>query len=158
MQSSETTTDAYLLSLPDDRKQAVTALYNVVTQNIPAGFKPVMQYGMITFVVPHSIYPKGYHCKPTDALPFLSIASQKNFIALYHMGIYADSKLLEWFTTNYAKYSNIKLDMGKSCMRFKKIEQIPFEIIGELVKKITPQQWIEKYEAIFIKKKNINNF
>ena len=152
MQSSETTLDAYLLSLPDDRKQAVTALYNVVKQNIPAGFEPVMQYGMITFVVPHSIYSKGYHCKPTDPLPFLSVASQKNFIALYHMGIYADSKLLEWFVNSYAKFTNAKLDMGKSCMRFKKIEQIPFEIIGDLAKKITPQQWIEKYEAKYVNK------
>jgi hypothetical protein len=103
-------------------------------------------------VVPHSLYPAGYHCNPEQPLPFISIASQKNFIALYHMGIYADKKLLEWFTKEYPKHSQTKLDMGKSCIRFKKPEQIPFQLIGELVSKMTPKDWIATYEKAFTKK------
>lgn len=153
MQSSETTVDAYLKSLPDDRQQAMNTLCDIVKQNLPQGFEETMQYGMITYVVPHSIYPNGYHCKPKDALPFISIASQKNFVALYHMGIYANETLLNWFVAEYAKASKAKLDMGKSCIRFKKMEQIPFALIGELAAKITVQEWIELYEAAFVKKK-----
>ncbi len=95
-----------------------------------------------------STYPAGYHCDPKQALPFISIASQKNFIAIYHMGIYSDPKLLEWFTAEYPKHSKTKLDMGKSCIRFKKPEAIPFELIGQLAEKMTPQNWIEKYESV----------
>jgi uncharacterized protein YdhG (YjbR/CyaY superfamily) len=153
MQSSETTVDAYLESLPDDRQQAMNTLRSIIKQNLPQGFEETMQYGMISYVVPHSIYPNGYHCKPKDALPFLSIASQKNFIALYHMGIYANATLLNWFVDEYAKASNAKLDMGKSCIRFKKPEHIPFALLGELAAKITVQEWIETYESTFVKKK-----
>ena len=107
---------------------------------------------MIGYVIPHSIYPKGYHCTPELPLPFLSIASQKNSVNIYHMGIYADEKLLKWFQEEFPKYSKKKLDMGKSCMRFKKPEDIPYELIGELASKITPEQWIERYESAFLKK------
>ncbi len=153
MQSSETTVDAYLESLPDDRQQAMNTLRSIIKQNLPQGFEETMQYGMISYVVPHSIYPNGYHCKPKDALPFLSIASQKNFIALYHMGIYANATLLNWFVDEYAKASNVKLDMGKSCIRFKKPEHIPFALLGKLAAKITVKEWIETYESAFVKKK-----
>lgn len=153
MQSSETTVDAYLESLPDDKQQAMNTLRSIIKQNLPQGFEETMQYGMISYVVPHSIYPNGYHCKPKDALPFLSIASQKNFIALYHMGIYANATLLNWFVDEYAKASNAKLDMGKSCIRFKKPEHIPFALLGELAAKITVKEWIETYESAFVKKK-----
>lgn len=105
-----------------------------------------MGYGMLGWSVPHAMYPKGYHCDPKIPLPFLSIASQKNFIAVYHMGIYSDPDLLNWFTSEYPKYVKTKLDMGKSCIRFKKPDQIPFELIGELVQKMTPADWILKYE------------
>ena len=151
MQSVAKTPKEYLASLPDDRKEAMTKLEKVIKKNIPKGFEAIMQYGMITFVVPHSIYPSGYHCKPQDALPFLSIASQKNFIAVYHMGIYMDSNLLNWFVEEYAKQNKAKLDMGKSCIRFKKVEQIPYDLIGELATKITVKEWIEQYEKVLKK-------
>ncbi len=153
MQSTETTPDAYILSLPDDRKQAMNTLRDIIKQNLPAGFEETMQYGMISYVVPHSIYPNGYHCKPKDALPFISIGSQKNFIVIHHLGIYGDTALLDWFLQAYAKASTAKLDMGKGCVRFKKMDQIPFALIGELAAKITVQEWIDTYEAAFVKKK-----
>ena len=108
-----------------------------------------MGYGMAGYVVPHSKYPAGYHCDPKLPLPFIGFASQKNFIAIYHMGIYADPKLLKWFTEAHAKASPKNLDMGKSCLRYKKAEDIPYELIGELVSKITPDEWIEMYERNF---------
>ncbi len=152
MPSTETNPDAYLLSLPTDRQLAMTTLRDVIKQNLPTGFVETMQYGMISYVVPHSIYPQGYHCKPADALPFLSIASQKNCIALYHMGIYGDAALLNWFQQGYAKVCTAKLDMGKSCVRFKKPHQIPYALIGELATKMTVQDWIDSYEAAYVNK------
>jgi hypothetical protein len=151
MQSKEKTPKAYLSSLPADRKKAMTELRNVIAKNLPKGFKEEMGYGMLGYVVPHSLYPAGYHCDPKLPLPFLGIASQKHFIAVYHMGIYADPKLLKWFTTEYKKI-NPKLDMGKSCLRFTKPEQIPFKLIGQLASKVTPRQWIAVYEKKFRKK------
>ena len=152
MQSKAATVDAYLAELPEERQKALSKLRKLIKKNLPKGFKEQMSYGMIGFVVPHSIYPKGYHCTPELPLPFLSIASQKNSINLYHMGIYADEKLLHWFQEEFPKHSKKKLDMGKSCMRFKKPEDIPYELIGELARKMTPQDWIEKYENAFVKK------
>jgi hypothetical protein len=146
MTSKETTIERYFASLPADRVAAMEKLYKVLKKKLPKGFEATMQYGMVTFVVPHKLYPSGYHCKPSDALPFVSIASQKNFIALYHMGIYSDAALLKWFTDEHARVSNKKLDMGKSCVRYKKPEDIPFDLIGELATKLTPQQWITQYE------------
>ena len=149
MQSKATTPQEYIDSLPAARKQAITELRKVILKNLPKGFSEVMNYGMLGYVVPHSLYPGGYHCDPKQPLPFMNIASQKNFVAVYHMGIYADKKLLAWFTKEYSKYSNKKTDMGKSCMRFKKVEQIPFKLIGELASKITPHEWITMYEKNF---------
>ncbi len=137
----------YLEQIPDDRKQAMKKLRQTILDNLPRGFHEEMSYGMIGYVVPHSIYPAGYHCDPKLPLPFMNIASQKNFIAFYHMGIYANKDILEWFTNEYPKHSKQKLDMGKSCIRFKKLDQIPFELIGELVQKITVNDWIELYES-----------
>ncbi len=139
--------EEYIARLPEERKAAMQKLREVISVNIPEGFEETMSYGMIGFVVPHSVYPSGYHCNTKLPLPFVNIASQKNFIALYHMGIYADSKILDWFINEYSLRSKNKLDMGKSCIRFKKADQIPFELIGELVKKITVDQWIKTYEA-----------
>jgi hypothetical protein len=150
MQSKAATPQTYLDTLPDDRKQAMNELRKVITKNLPKGFSEGMAYGMLGYAVPHSLYPKGYHCAPEQPLPFLSIASQKNFIALYHMGMYADKKLLDWFTAEYPKHSKTKLDMGKSCIRFKKMDQIPYALIGELASKMTPQDWIETYEKAFV--------
>jgi uncharacterized protein YdhG (YjbR/CyaY superfamily) len=147
MQSTAATVNDYVSHLPEDRQVAMNTLREVISRNLPEGFKETMSYGMIGYVVPHSIYPAGYHCDTRLPLPFLSIASQKNFIAVYHMGLYADPVLLEWFTSAYPKHSKTKLDTGKSCIRFKKPEQIPFDLIGELASKMTVQQWIDLYES-----------
>lgn len=152
MQSKPTTVDEYIDELPEDRKVAIKKLRSVIKNHIPKGFKECLCYGMAGYVVPHSKYPAGYHCKPTDPLPFMSFASQKNFIAVYHMGIYADPKLLKWFEDAHAKASPKKLDMGKSCIRYKKPDDIPFELIGELVSKMTPDEWIALYEKIYKRK------
>lgn len=148
MTSTSKTPDEYFASLPDDRKTAMNELRKTINKAIPKGFEETMAYGMVTYVIPHSKYPAGYHCDPKQALPFLSVASQKNFIALYHMGLYSKPELLKWFTDEYPKHSKAKLDMGKSCVRFKKPEQIPHELIGELMKKMTPDEWIAQYESI----------
>jgi uncharacterized protein YdhG (YjbR/CyaY superfamily) len=139
--------EQYLEQIPDDRKPAMNRLRETILANIPEGFKEEMSYGMIGFVVPISLYPAGYHCDPKLPLPFINIASQKNFIAFYHMGIYAEKPLHDWFTTEFPKHSKLKLDMGKSCIRFKNPEQIPYELLGQLVQKITVNDWIKLYES-----------
>ncbi len=136
----------YIEQLPLERKNAMQDLRKTILENLPQGFIETISYGMIGYVVPHSIYRNGYHCDPKQPLPFMSIASQKNFIAIYHMGLYAENSLLEWFTGTYKKNCYSKLDIGKSCIRFKKLDQIPFQIIGELTKKISLIEWIEIYE------------
>lgn len=146
MQSKATTVDQYLSEVPADRQAAMNKLRKVILKNLPKGFKETMGYGMMGYCVPHSIYPAGYHCNPKDPLPFMGMASQKNSINFYHMGIYADPKLLNWFTDEYVKAGVGKLDMGKSCVRFKKPENIPYALIGELCSKITVEKWIEMYE------------
>ena len=151
MQSAAKSPEEYMESLPADRKPAIEKLRSVILQNLPKGFEETMGYGMLGWVVPHTMYPKGYHCDPKTPLPFLSIVSHKDFIAVYHMGIYSDPDLLNWFTSEYPKYVKTKLDMGKSCIRFKKPDQIPFELIGELVQKMTPSDWILAYEQALSK-------
>jgi uncharacterized protein YdhG (YjbR/CyaY superfamily) len=136
----------YINGLPEDRQVVIKKLQSLVKKNIPKGFEEQMSYGMIGYVVPHTIYPDGYHCDPKLPLPFLSIASQKNFIAIYHMGMYAKPELLEWFTSEYPKHCKSKLDMGKSCVRFKKMEDIPYALLEELMKKMTVADWISCYE------------
>lgn len=152
MQSKATSVSDYLNELPEDRMIAVDKLRKVIKKNLPKGFKEEMSYGMIGYVVPHTLYKEGYHCDPTLPLPFMNIASQKNFVAVYHMGIYANPVLLNWFVEEFPKHSKAKLDMGKSCLRFKKVDEIPFELIGELASKMTPQDWIAVYEKQFKKK------
>lgn len=146
MQYFVDTADQYMDAIPEDRKAPMMKLRKAITDNLPQGFSEGVSYGMLGWAVPHSLYPAGYHCDPKQALPFLAIASQKNFIAFYHMGIYADKELHDWFVAEFPKHSKYKLDMGKSCIRFKKPDAIPFELIAELVGKMTPQQWIELYE------------
>lgn len=152
MQYEVQTVEEYLNQIPEERKAAISKLRNSILQNIPIGFEEGINYGMIGYFVPHSIYPNGYHCNPKDPLPFASIASQKNFIALYHMGIYTNPELLNWFIEEFKKYSNKKLDMGKSCIRFKKTDEIPYELIGKLMTKINVNDWIITYESVFKKK------
>lgn len=146
MTSEAKTPDEYIQELPADRKEAVSQLRDIVLKNLPKGFKEQMSYGMIGYIVPHELYPAGYHCDPKLPLPFAGMASQKNFIAFYHMGIYAMPQLYQWFVEEYQKYSTAKLDMGKSCIRFKKPEHIPYKLIGELMKKMSVKEWIECYE------------
>lgn len=148
MQSSAATPQEYIDSLPEDRKAAIEKLREVISTNLPSGFQECINYGMLGWVIPHSIYAPGYHCDPKLPLPFLSIASQKNFIAVYHMGVYADAALYDWFVGEFPNHSKFKLDMGKSCIRFKKPEAIPYELIGQLVSKMTPQNWIDLYEKM----------
>lgn len=145
--SANKTVEDYLEQLPAERKVAMTNLRRTISVSLPEGFKEVMASGMISYVVPLSMYPDGYHCNPKMPLGFISIVSQKNFISLHHLGIYVDPELLKWFSDEYAKVSKTKLDMGKGCIRFKKPDQIPFELIAELASKISPQKWIEIYES-----------
>lgn len=146
MTSNATTPEEYIAQVPEERISVMQKLRKTIKENLPKGFEETMNYGMIGYVVPHYIYPDGYHCSPELPLPFINIASQKNFIALYHSGIYASENLLNWFMGEYPNHVKTKLDMGKSCIRFKKIDQIPYELIAELVQKMTVQQWIEMYE------------
>jgi len=146
MPAKAKTVKEYIDNLPDDRKKVIKKLRTIIKKNLPKGFKEVISYGMIGYVVPHKIYPDGYHCSPELPLPFMSMASQKNFVAVYHMGIYADAKLMKWFTAEYPKYVSTKLDMGKSCIRFKKMDTIPYDLIGELSTKMTTDDWIKLYE------------
>ena len=141
----------YLNQVPEERNFSFRKLYETISQNLPPGFQEQLSYGMIGWSIPLETYPTGYHCAPNTPLPFINLASQKNFIALYHMGIYANPELLNWFVAEYPKYSPRKLDMGKSCMRFKKVEDIPFDLIAELCRKIKTQDWILQYEKHFKK-------
>ena len=152
MKIEASSVEEYLNEVPEERKASFRKLYETVSQNLPLGFREQFSYGMIGWSIPLETYPPGYHCTPNTPLPFINLASQKNFIALYHMGIYANPELLNWFVAEYPKYSPRKLDMGKSCMRFKKVEDIPFELIAELCQKITPEDWINLYEKEFKKK------
>ena len=147
MKANGSTVNEILLNIPEDRKEQFTKLHNVILKNLPKGFETAMSYGGLGYVVPHSIYPGGYHCKPSEPLPFAAIASQKNSINFYHMGIYSKPELLNWFLEEYPKHTKQKLDMGKSCIRFKKIDDIPYKLIGELMKKITVKEWICLYET-----------
>jgi len=147
MQYTADSPSAYIEMIPEDRRESMKKLRSTIKKNLPKGFEETMSYGMIGYVVPHKLYPNGYHCDPKIPLPFMSIASQKNFVAVYHMGMYADPKLLDWFTKTYAERISTKLDMGKSCIRFKKPELIPFELIGELAGKMTVDAWVNMYES-----------
>lgn len=139
----------YFSKIPEERHEVFKRLFNAIHDNLPEGFEQVMSYGMVGWAVPLETYPAGYHCTPGSPLPFINLASQKNFIALYHMGIYAKPELLEWFVSEFPKYSKRKLDMGKSCVRFKKMDDIPFELIAELSKKMTVEDCISMYESNF---------
>jgi hypothetical protein len=149
MQSKATTPEQYLKELPEDRIQPMTELRNTIAKNLPKGFEERMTYGMIGYVVPHEIYPAGYHCDPKLPLGMVNIGSQKNFIVMHHMGLYAKPELLNWFVTEYPKHSKAKLDMGKGCVRFKKMDDIPYKLIGELIKKVSVKNWIDSYEKAF---------
>ncbi len=146
MQYKAASPKEYIEQLPEERKPVVSKIRGIINKNIPEGFKEQMSYGMLGWVVPHSTYADGYHCDPKLPLPFINLASQKNFIALYHSGIYADQKLYDWFVGEYPKYVKTKLDIGKSCIRLKNMKTIPYELIAELCRKMTVEDWIALYE------------
>ncbi|ASV29778.1 DUF1801 domain-containing protein [Maribacter cobaltidurans] len=146
MQYKAESPEDYISQLPEERRKVISGIRQQILENLPEGFEEQMSYGMLGYVVPHSIYPKGYHVKPELPLPFINLASQKNFIALYHSGLYADPALLEWFTLEYPKHCKRKLDMGKSCVRFRSMDDIPYKLIAELTGKMTIQEWINLYE------------
>ena len=148
MQSKAKTPEEYLAELPEDRRVAMEKLRNVALKNLPKGFKEAMSYGMLGYVVPHETYPNGYHCTPELPLPFFNIASQKNSINIYHMVLYGDKEMHDWFVAEYPKHCKSKLDMGKSCVRFKKLDDIPYDLIGALLSKVTVEDWIERYEKM----------
>ena len=143
--------ESYISQLPEERQVPFSKIIELLENNLPEGFEAQTQYSMPSFVVPHSIFPTGYHCNPKEPLPFISVASQKNFIALYHMGMYAKPELLQWFKEAYPHHCKYKLDMGKSCIRFKKIEDIPYNLLEELFQKMTVDEWIKIYQEAFIK-------
>lgn len=137
----------YIEQLPEDRKAALTKLRRTILDHLPPGFEETIIYDMIGYVVPKTVYPPGYHCDTKLPLPFINIGSQKNFIALYHMGIFADPELSEWFAAEYPKYCRTKLDMGKSCIRFKKMDDIPYPLLAQLVGKMRVEDWVGIYES-----------
>jgi len=146
MQYKAANPEDYIAQLPEERQEVVAKLRTIIKKNLPKGFEEQMSYGMLGFVVPHGTYPDGYHCDPKLPLPFINLVSQKNFVALYHSGIYADTKLHDWFVSQYPKHCKYKLDMGKSCVRFKKMKDIPYDLIAELCKKMTVEDWVALYE------------
>ena len=141
------TVQDYLNGVAEDKKESFVKLQQTIQKSLPDGFEETISYNMIGYVVPLKTFPEGYHCNPTLPLPFINIAAQKNFIALYHMGIYADPALLDWFKNEYPNHTKTKLDMGKSCIRFKKANDVPFDLIGELISKISVEQWIDLYNS-----------
>lgn len=147
MKANGNTVEEILANVPDDRKKPFNKLHEVIVKNLPKGFEAAISYGGLGYVVPHTIYPAGYHCKPSEPLPFAGLASQKHSINFYHMGIYSDPQLMKWFVTEYPKHSKQKPDMGKSCIRFKKFDDIPYKLIGELMKKMSVKDWISIYET-----------
>jgi len=147
MQYEASSAEDYINQIPEERQEVFKKLRNTIKENLPKDLEEGIQYGMIGYYVPHSVYPDGYHSDPKIPLPFMSLASQKNSINLYHSGIYAKKEIQDWFVAEYPKHCKRKLDMGKSCIRFKKFEEIPFDLIAELCSKITTQEWIDIYEA-----------
>jgi len=148
MRSVATTPDKYIASLPQERRGIISEIRSTINKNLPKGFDEAMPYGMIGWVVPHSIYPPGYHVDPSKPLMMIALASQKNHIAIYHMGLYPGTKLHEWFVGEWPKHTSKKLDLGKSCLRFKKAEDIPLGLIGDLASRLTPKQWVDAYEQM----------
>lgn len=153
MKIESVTVEEYISKVPEVQKESVRKLLDIVKKNLPIGFEEAINYGMIGFIVPYSLYPKGYDCKPKQPLPFINIAAQKNHVSLYHMGLYASQELLNWFTEEYPKYSKSKLDMGKGCVRFKNNQEIPYELIGQLAQKVSVNDWIKTYENLRNKSK-----
>jgi hypothetical protein len=146
MTSHARTVDEYIERLPEERRGPFTELRNTIISRLPPGFEETIAWNMPSWVVPLPLYPAGYHCDPKSPLPFLSIASQKHFFGVYHMGLYSSPELLKWFQTEYALLDIGKPDMGKSCIRLRKIDRIPYRLIGDLASKMSVDDWIHLYE------------
>jgi uncharacterized protein YdhG (YjbR/CyaY superfamily) len=144
--------ESYIDQLSEERQEVIKKIRTIIKKNLPKGFEECINYNMIEYVVPHSTYPDGYHCDPKTPLPFMNVASQKNFVAIYHSGMYAKKEVYDWFVGEYPKHAKRKLDMGKSCVRFKKMDDIPFDLIRELCTKMTVNEWVNTYESIIKKK------
>jgi hypothetical protein len=151
MQIQAISIEDYISKIPEERQEIFRKIFDTINDNLPKGFGQNISYGTVGWGVPLETYPAGYHCTPGSPLPFIGLASQKNFIAFYHMGMYASPELLNWFVEEFPKHSKRKLDMGKSCVRFKKIDDIPLELLAEVSKKMTVQDWINCYESNFKK-------
>ena len=151
MRSDAPTVEQYLQSLPPERRAALEAIRAVILKNLNPGFVETMHYGMIGYVVPHTLYPPGYHCNPAEPLPFASLASQKNHMSLHMMSL-DEGGDDAWFRDAWQR-TGLRLDMGKCCVRFKKPEDVPVVLIGQLVSKVTPQQWIDYYEGVVKQRK-----
>lgn len=147
MKIAAASVDAYLDQLPEDRREAIEAIRRVILDNIDSPFEEGIQYGMVGYFLPHSVYPAGYHANPAEPLPFASIASQKNHIGLYLFCVYMDDEIQEWFREAW-KASGRKLDMGKSCVRVKKLDDVPLDVLGELFARIDARSFVERYEAV----------
>jgi len=153
MQNDATSVEAYLNSLPDDRRAAISMVRDTILRNLPEGYKEGMQYGMIGYYVPHSRFPAGYHCDPKQPLNYLSLGSQKNYMSLYLMNVYGDTQTREWFENAY-RASGKKLDMGKACVRFKTLEDLPLEVIGEVVARTPVDVYLNAYLAVLAEMKS----
>jgi uncharacterized protein YdhG (YjbR/CyaY superfamily) len=147
MNSTAHTPSEYIAQLPEDRKAPIQKLRQTILDHLDPKFQECINYGMLGYVVPFTIYPEGYHCNSKLPLPFMNLASQKNFIAVYHSGMYAKKEILEWFVAEYSKHTTAKLDIGKSCVRFKKMDAIPYALIGQLAAKLSVNEWITIYES-----------
>ncbi|MEP6787298.1 MAG: DUF1801 domain-containing protein [Acidobacteriota bacterium] len=145
------TPEEYIASLPDDRKAAMSAIRKAINKKIPKGFEERICYGSLGWVVPHSLFPAGYHCDPSKPLMLIGLASTKGHISMHHLGLYSSGPLLKWFQDVWPKHSTRKLDMGKGCVRFKRPDEVPLELIGELASKLTPLAWIEIYEKALMR-------
>ncbi|GAB4161633.1 MAG: DUF1801 domain-containing protein [Candidatus Dojkabacteria bacterium] len=137
--------EKYIAALPEDRKKAILEIRNAILTNLPKGFKETLNHGTIGYVVPHSLYPGGYHCDPKSPLPSINLASKANGFSLYHMGIYADPNLYNWFVDEYKRLVGKNPDIGKSCIRFKRMNEIPLQLIGDLISKVSANDWISQY-------------
>ena len=143
------TVDEYIAAAPEERQEALRRIRALLSEHLPQGFEERLGYGMPAFVVPHDLYPEGYHCDPSLPLPFVSFANQKNFVALYHMGLYASPDDMAWFKASWDAKASGKLDMGKSCIRFKNMAKIPWALLVQLARRMTPEDWVARYEAAF---------
>lgn len=142
--------EAYLKQIPAEKRLVLESMRQTILDNLPTGFVEQISYGMLGYVVPHIIYPKGYHVNPSLPLPFLNLAAQKNYLALYHMGLYVDNALLQDFKNQFKQLCPYPLDIGKSCIRFKYGQEIPFSLIAALLQKIDVPKWISMYERHII--------